>query len=47
MPVQTLSVSKKVQRQSKPPKRVSHLKKPEGLSLDEWQIVLRRQIAAD
>jgi len=35
--------SKKV----KVPARISHLKKPEGLSLEEWQVILRRQIALE
>lgn len=42
-----MSAPADVKRQRQAPKRVSHLKRPEGLSLEAWQIVLRRQMATE
>ena len=41
--------TRKARSKRKPPvkRKISHLRKPEGLELDKWQLALRRQAAAE
>ncbi len=47
MPTAASTARKRPRAKSKRPPRISRTRKPENMSLEEWQIALRRQIAAE